>query len=107
MPVASCQVDHSTEWHQGGTTDRDNAAIQCRAHNTDKHRHRRRTERATNGRISTFSPNGTIMLPVGCRPPRFDHPDDPDDPDDLDSLPDAEHFLVEAARYRVAVLANR
>ncbi len=111
MPAAWCQVDHSTEWHEHGGTDQDNAAIQCRHHNADKHRRERRSRRAPNGRLFTFRPDGTIIVPVGCRPPRFDEPDDESDLDGLDDEPEPElspedeRRLVETIRHRAALLA--
>jgi hypothetical protein len=75
-----CQVDHSTEWHENGRTDQDNAGVDCGAHNRLKHRRRWRTRRDIHGRMHTFRADGTIMLPVGVRPPTF--PDEPD-PSDL------------------------
>ena len=33
-----CQVDHSTEWHEHGTTDQRNAGVECSGHNREKHR---------------------------------------------------------------------
>ncbi len=108
MPAAWCQVDHSTEWHEHGGTDQDNAATLCRYHNAEKHRRRRRTRRAPNGRLFTFRPDGTIMLQVGCRPPRFDEPDDDADLDDSDDepefSPEDERRLAETIRHRVAML---
>jgi hypothetical protein len=73
-----CQIDHSTEWHEGGPTDQDNAGVECGGHNRDKHRRRWRTKRDIHGRTHTIRADGTIMLPVGTRPPVF--PDEPDRP---------------------------
>ena len=75
LPGEVCEVDHSTEWHDGGRTDQDNAGVECGGHNRDKHRKRWRTRRDTDGRIHTIRADGTIMLPVGTRPPTF--PDEP------------------------------
>ncbi len=74
-----CQVDHSTEWYENGRTDQDNAGVECGGHNRMKHRKRWRTRRDVHGRIHTIRADGTIMLPVGARPPTF--PAEPDDPD--------------------------
>lgn len=49
-----------------------------------------------------------IILPVGCRPPRFEPDDDPDDdPRDQDDEWDeaTERLMNEVARHRVAMLA--
>jgi hypothetical protein len=72
--VQLCQVDHSDEWYEMGRTDQDNSGIQCPGHNREKHRKRWRTRRDIDGRTHTIRADGTIMLPVGARPPVF--PDD-------------------------------
>ena len=77
LPADVCEVDHATEWHEGGRTDRDNAGVECGGHNRDKHRKRWRTRRDTHGRMHTIRADGTIMLPVGMRAPIF--PDEPGD----------------------------
>jgi hypothetical protein len=83
LPAELCQVDHSVEWHEGGRTDQDNASPRCGGHNHEKYRKRWRTRRDTDGRIHTIRADGTIMLPVGVRPPVFpDDADDSGDPDD-------------------------
>lgn len=74
-----CDVDHAVEWADGGTTDQSNSGIECGRHNVTKSKRRWRTRRATDGRRYTIRPDGSIMLPVGVRPPTF--PDD--DADDL------------------------
>ena len=71
LPGEVCEVDHSTEWHDGGHTDQDNAGVECGGHNRDKHRKRWRTRRDIDGRIHTIRADGTIMLPAGTRPPVF------------------------------------
>lgn len=71
-----CQVDHSVEHHQGGATDQANAGGLCAAHNREKHRRRWRVRRAANGHNYTIRDDGTVMLPVGCRPPTFPTTDD-------------------------------
>ncbi|MEM9610760.1 MAG: HNH endonuclease signature motif containing protein, partial [Actinomycetota bacterium] len=37
-PVNRCDIDHHTEWHQGGRTDQANALPLCPTHNRHKHR---------------------------------------------------------------------
>jgi hypothetical protein len=74
LPAEWCQVDHSTEWHDDGRTDQDNAGVECGGHNRFKHRKRWRTKRDVDGRRHTIRADGTILLPVGARPPMF--PDD-------------------------------
>ena len=71
LPAELCEVDHSIEWHEGGHTDQDNAGVRCGGDNREKHRKRWRTRRDIHGRIHTFRADGTIMLPVGVRPPLF------------------------------------
>lgn len=75
LPTHMCEIDHSTEWSDHGRTDQDNASPKCGTHNRHKHRKRWRTRRDITGRTHTIRPDGTIMLPVGTRPPVF--PDDP------------------------------
>jgi hypothetical protein len=77
LPAELCDVDHSIEWHEGGPTDQDNAGPRCGGHNREKHRKQWRTRRDIHGRIHTIRADGTIMLPVGVRPPVF--PDEPGD----------------------------
>lgn len=69
LPAAWSQVDHNTEWHQGGRTDQSNRTIGCGHHNRLKHRERWRVRRDRRGRAYTLRPDGTIILPVGERPP--------------------------------------
>ena len=77
LPAELCQVDHSVEWHEGGRTDQDNAGPRCGGHNHEKYRKRWRTRRDIHGRNHTIRADGTIMLPVGVRPPVFrDEPGD-------------------------------
>jgi hypothetical protein len=87
LPADWCDVDHAVEWANGGTTDQTNSGIECNTHNTTKTKRQWRTKRADNNRRYTIRPDGSIMLPVGVRPPTF--PDDPDDADDADD--DANH----------------
>ncbi|MEM9040999.1 MAG: DUF222 domain-containing protein [Actinomycetota bacterium] len=109
LPAEWCQVDHSTGWLDHGRTDQDNAGVECGFHNRAKHRKRFRTRRALNGRVHTSRPDGTIMLPVGCREPRFDEPADDDDLDDRpDSALDETYLrvLAESARNRLTVFSE-
>ena len=87
LPTDMCDVDHADEWAGGGSTDQVNSRVRCSSHNVDKTRHRWRSRRATNGRTYTVRSDGTIMLPVGARPPVFpeDDPDD-DDPAEVERL---------------------
>ena len=67
--VRWCEVDHVEEWWTGGRTNQTNADVRCRAHNRDKHRQRWRSRKDEHGRRFTIRSDGTIMLPVGARPP--------------------------------------
>jgi hypothetical protein len=102
VPARICQVDHGVEWEDGGATDQDNAGSRCGPHNRHKHRTKRRTRRAVDGRTYTFRPDGTVILPVGCRPPQFDDPVDTatDDDDPIETA-----AAIAAARNRTALLA--
>ena len=86
LPAELCDVDHADEWADGGQTDQHNARIRCGSHNVDKSKHRWRSRRATNGITYTVRVDGTIMLPVGVRPPTFPSEDDPDDVEYLTNL---------------------
>ena len=80
LPEEFCDVDHSTEWNDGGPTDQHNAAAGCNHHNRLKHTRRSTTRRDLHGQRYTIRPDGSVILPVGARPPTF--PDDSDDSDD-------------------------
>jgi hypothetical protein len=69
LPAAWSQIDHNIEWYEGGRTDQSNRAIGCGHHNRTKHRQRWRIRRDRHGRAYTLKPDGTIILPVGERPP--------------------------------------
>jgi hypothetical protein len=86
LPAELCDVDHADEWTDGGSTNQSNSRIRCGSHNVDKSKHRWRSRRATNGRTYTIRSDGTIMLPVGVRPPTFPDEDDPDDIEHLTKL---------------------
>jgi hypothetical protein len=69
LPARLCEVDHITEWNDGGHTDQANGAIKCGGHNRFKHRQRWKTRRDRHGRIYNIRSDGTIVLPVGERAP--------------------------------------
>ena len=69
MPADWSEIDHNIEWSAGGRTDQDNANVSCGVHNRTKHRERWRTRRDRRGRAYTIRADGTIVLPVGERPP--------------------------------------
>jgi hypothetical protein len=79
LAASLCQVDHSVEWHQHGRTDQANAGVECSGHNREKHRKRWRTRRDVHGRVHTMRADGSIMIPVGVRPPTF--PEESDESD--------------------------
>ena len=68
-PAAWSHIDHNLEWHQGGHTDQDNTTILCGPDNRLKHRQKHKIRRDHRGRAYTLTPDGTIILPVGERPP--------------------------------------
>ena len=68
-PARFCNIDHDLEWTDGGTTNQHNARVKCGHDNRTKHRQRWRTRRDTRGRPYTLRPDGTIILPIGERPP--------------------------------------
>lgn len=69
LPARLCEVDHITEWNDGGRTDQRNGNIKCGGHNRFKHRERWTTRRDSCGRVYSLRPDGTIVLPVGERAP--------------------------------------
>ncbi|MEP2374050.1 MAG: HNH endonuclease signature motif containing protein [Ilumatobacter sp.] len=84
LPAGWSDVDHDIEWGDDGRTDQSNAGVLCRSHNIAKHRLQLRRRRADNGIDDTVRPDGTVILPVGTRTPRFDPDvDPPDDPDEI------------------------
>ena len=91
LPAELCEVDHSIEWHDGGHTDQDNAGVRCGGDNRAKHRKRWRTRRDIHGRVHTIRADGTIMLPVGVRPPVF--PSEPDEQPPKPIPPDVERTI--------------
>lgn len=69
IPKRRAQVDHNHEHHDGGPTDQHNANIACGHHNRVKHRQGWTIRRDQRGRAYTLRPDGSIILPVGERPP--------------------------------------
>ena len=87
LPVKFCDVDHADEWDRDdGATDQANSGIRCGPHNRAKTTHKWRTKRSTSGKGYTIREDGTIMLPIGARQPRFD--DDPPSNEIIDHLVD-------------------
>jgi hypothetical protein len=56
-----CQIDHLTEWHQGGETCPDNGGVGCGRHNRLKHRNRYTVTRDPLGNWHTHRPDGTEL----------------------------------------------
>jgi len=83
LPGDFCEVDHVVEWVDLGCTDQENAGVDCGPHNREKHRRKFTSRRSIQGQRYTVRPDGTIMLPVGVRPPTF--PDESDDDADADA----------------------
>ena len=82
VPAALADVDHLDEWDGAdGPTDLANSGIRCNSHNRYKHRAGLRVRRDRRGRMITYRPDGTPMLPVGRTPP-----------DDRDFLTDRQLF---------------
>ncbi|MGB7880413.1 MAG: HNH endonuclease signature motif containing protein, partial [Ilumatobacteraceae bacterium] len=104
LPDDFCDVDHVTEWNDGGPTDQDNAGIECQHHNHLKHRRRTTTRRGVHGQRYTIRPDGSIILPVGARPPTFPtEADDGDDPSATaarEAIETAESTRIARARLR-------
>lgn len=103
LPAGWSHVDHNTEWNELGETNQRNAGVLCAKHNNDKHRHKFRRRRATNGQSYTIRADGTIILPVGARTPRFGDPDDrPDTPDEIKEMTNLARERLRAACARDA-----
>lgn len=86
LPQDFCEVDHIIEWVDLGRTDQDNAGVQCGHDNREKHRRKTTTRRDIHGQRHTIRADGSIILPVGARPPNF--PDDSDDDAAADDILD-------------------
>ena len=74
LPARMCQVDHNQPWSTGGPTNQTNATPLCGVHNRIKHRDGLTITRDHHGRPYTQHPDGTIILPVGERPPDLTPP---------------------------------
>ncbi len=110
LPEDFCEVDHITEWADLGRTDQINAGVQCGHDNREKHRRKTTTRRDVHGQRHTIRADGTIILPVGARPPTFpdDNPDDENiDADAADILDDPIQIAHEVRLARARVRALR
>ncbi len=94
VPAEFCQVDHLERHVDGGPTDQCNAGPACARHNLYKERAGLRSRRADNGRIHLIRPDGSVMLPVGARPPTWADPDPPR-PSDLSERPEHPEAAVD------------
>jgi len=92
LPADFCEVDHVTEWVDLGTTDQINAGVDCGHHNREKHRKKLTRRRSVHGQSYTIRPDGSIIVPVGARPPTF-----PDESDDDAAAADDAHDVIEIA----------
>jgi len=101
LPADVCDVDHVVEWSDDGRTDQHNAGIQCGHHNRLKHRRRSTTRRDLHGHRYTIRPDGSIILPVGVRPPTF-----PDEDGDGDGHVAAAREAIEIAETTRAARAR-
>ncbi|WP_040492367.1 HNH endonuclease signature motif containing protein [Ilumatobacter nonamiensis] len=76
IPAEFAQIDHMVPYADGGTTDQRNAAPLCGLHNRFKHRAGFRSRRARDGRVYLIRPDGSVVVPVGQRPPEFEQEHD-------------------------------
>ncbi len=105
LPHDFCEVDHVTEWSDRGRTDQENAGVDCGPHNREKHRRKFSSRRSIHGQRYTVRPDGTIILPVGARPPIF--PDESDDEAAADGDADPIEIADQTRRARARVRALR
>ncbi|WP_402464179.1 HNH endonuclease signature motif containing protein [Isoptericola aurantiacus] len=70
VPAPRCDVDHTIDWADGGTTDAANLAHLCRAHHTLKHESRWSVEQLDAGVLAWTSPRGRTYL---TRPGSAEH----------------------------------
>lgn len=97
-----CDVDHSTDWAEGGTTSATNLAHLCRAHHTLKHQTRWTVAHHSDGTLTWTSPSGRTFTttpyqqPVAPatapRPARSGGPVDPPAREPNDHTPDDPPF---------------
>ena len=102
LPADWCDIDHDLAWVDGGRTEQSNGRVLCRSDNTDKHHRKWSTRRAFNGCSYTVRADGTVILPVGARPPRFSDPPDNDGFADDDESPEEYARMTAHIRDRLA-----
>lgn len=66
-----CDVDHTDEWHDGGTTSHDNLALLCRYHHVLKGNTPWKVVHTSPGVLEWTSPFGRVITDVPDRPVRF------------------------------------
>jgi hypothetical protein len=70
-PAEFCDVDHLRRHADGGPINQRNAGPECRSHNVFKETAGLRSRRAANGRVYLIRPDGSVIMPVGARTPRW------------------------------------
>lgn len=85
-----CEVDHLQRHADGGPTDQHNAGPACRSHNVFKETAGLRSRRAVDGRVYLIRADGSVILPVGARTPRWAHEDPLPRQSPVEPPPDAE-----------------
>ena len=80
IPAPRCDIDHTTAWEHGGTTDAGNLAALCRRHHTLKHESRWTVEHldphTPDGVLAWTSPRGhTYLTTPGSTDHTLDHLD--------------------------------
>ncbi len=66
-----CDIDHTDEWHDGGTTSHDNLALLCRYHHVLKGNTPWKVVQSSPGVLEWTSPLGRVITDVPDRPVRF------------------------------------
>lgn len=66
-----CDIDHTDEWHDGGTTSHDNLALLCRYHHALKGNTPWKVVHTSRGVLEWTSPLGRVITDVPDRPVRF------------------------------------
>lgn len=95
VPITGTEVDHAAEWvRDHGHTNPGNATNTCRAHNKHKHRAGVTVTRSRSGYLIFRRHDGSVMSPVGRRPPPSDDP-----PDQRDELRFAEAAIDALSRF--------
>ncbi|WP_222828720.1 HNH endonuclease signature motif containing protein [Gulosibacter faecalis] len=77
-PAVRCETDHTTAWHEGGSTCPGNLAHLCRVHHVQKHQKPWQVRHLGGGRLEWISPLGQVICTVPEPPgPRFVEVHDP------------------------------